>query len=545
MQSVQKPLRIVCLGSGWASLHATRALRSSVRSGDVELTVVGRENFHTFHGFIAEMLVGRIQPSQIITPTRRILAPARFHNAEIRAVDLDAREVVTSRLLDGREYRLPYDHLVIGLGSRDDTSRFPGVAEHALRLRSYWDALQARNRLIHALEMAEIEPDPVERRRLLTFVVAGGGYAGIEVVAEIEDYVRHAARAQYPGIDPREVRVMLVHSGPRILPELLPVYDNLVRWAERCLEGRGIEMRLGRRMAAATPEEAVLDDGERIATRTIISCTGMAVPALVESLALEKDERGRIRTDATGRALGRPDVWAAGDCAAMPHPDGGTCPPLAIYAMEEGRTVGKNIARVAEGREPKAFRFRAFGDACSLGRRRAVAQLKGIPLTGVLAWVIWRAFLLFYVPAWDRRLRLLLDWIIVPLTGREVVQMQVAEPYGIRHELYEPMQEVVRQGDVGSRLYLVCSGKLDVVHRGEDGREETLAHLGPGDHFGELAVFRGSRRTATVRACTRVQLIAVGREDAIALGSTLPAFGDEMRALPGTPASGVRAVAAS
>jgi NADH dehydrogenase len=211
--------------------------------------------------------------------------------------------------------------------------------------------------------------------------------------------------------------------------------------------------------------------------------------------------------------------------------------------MQTGRTVGRNIARVAEGRAPEPFRFRAFGDACALGRRRAVAQLRGIPLTGVLAWVVWRAFLLYYIPAWDRRVRLLLDWLIVPLTGREVVQMQVTEPVGLRHELYEAEQDVVRQGDVGSRLYLVCSGELDVVRRDEAGREETLARLGPGDHFGELAVFLGSRRTATVRARTRVKLLAVGREDAVALGATLRAFGDEVRALPGTPAAGVPTVA--
>lgn len=533
MASSQQPIRVVCLGSGWSTLFASRALRGAVRRGLVDVTVVGRDNFHTFHGFIAEMLVGRIQPSQIITPTRRLIAPARFHNAEVLAVDLEAREVVTARLLDGREYRLPWDHLVVGLGSRDDTTRVPGVAEHALLLRSYWDALAARNRLIHALEMAEIEPDPAERRRLLTFVVAGGGYGGVEVATEIEDYVRHAARREYPGIDPREARVVLVHSGAQLLPELLPRHAPLVRWAERYVRARGIELRLGRRLAAATSQEAVLDDGERIPARTIISSTGMAVPAVVEALPLEKDERGRIRTDTHGRALGRDDVWAAGDCAAVPHPRGGSCPPLALYAMQAGRTVGRNVARAVEGRAPEPFAFDAFGDACSLGRRRAVAHVRGIPLRGVVAWLVWRLFLLAYMPAWDRRLRLLLDWLIVPLTGREVVQMQVGEPVGIRRELYEPGQDVVRQGDPGSRLFLVIEGALDVVRQEADGTESTLATLGPGDHFGELAVFQGARRTATVRARTRARLLAVGRQDAVALSGTLRAFGDEVRALPG------------
>ncbi len=531
----REPLRVVCIGGGWNALYLARALRSEVRRGEVELTIVSRDNFHTFHGFIAEMLVGRIQPGHIISPARRIFAPARFHHAEVTAVDTAARTVTTSRLLDGRELVLGYDHLVVSLGSRDDLESTPGMAQHALRLHSYADAFAARNHLIDMMEMAAIEPDPEERRRLLTFVVVGGGYGGVEVASELDDYAHRLARTTYPSIDPSEVTVMLVHSGEHLLPELAPHHTKLQHWAERYLTATTLQIRTLTRVAAATPEEAILSTGERVPTRTIISCTGTALPPLLDQIPGERDERGRLRTDVHGRVLGADGIWAGGDCAAVPHPRGGTCPPLAIYAMQAGRLIGRNLARLTHGRNLVPLRFKGLGDACSLGRRNAVAQVKGVRMTGRLAWVVWRSFFLAYIPTWDRQVRLLLDWIITPLAGREVAQLRLGEPVGIRRELYEPGQVIVREGDVGRRLSLVASGEVDVVRAGPDG-EEWLATLGPGDHFGETSVFQNVRRTATVRAKTRVELVSIDRRDVVALSDTLQPFGEAVRRLPGAAA---------
>jgi NADH dehydrogenase len=532
------PIRVVCLGSGYVAAYLSYGLRRQIRRGVVDLTVVGRDNFHTFHGFIPEMLVGRIQPGQIITPMRRMVEPARFHNAEIQSIDLQRHEVLTTRLLDGREYPIHYDHLVLALGSRDDPSRYPGLAEHAFLLRSYWDALKTRNHIIDMLEMAEIERDPVERRRLLTFVVAGGNYGGVEVATELQHYFQLLVRKEYPGVRPDEVRVVLIHSGEELLPELLPHHVKLQRWAERYLLTTGLEILRNRRLAAATPEEAVLDSGERIPTRTIISCTGMGMPPVLEKLAVEKDERGRVKTDAFCRVIGSERVWAGGDCAAVPHPKGGYNPPLAIFAITTGQTIGKNLARLFARRPLVPYRFVGLGDACSLGRGRAVGHLRGFPFYGRVAGLIRRVFLLYFMPRWDRRLRVVLDWILDPIIGREVVQFRVGDPVALRRELYEAGQEIVRQGEVGSRLYLIVTGQVQVICRGDEG-EQMLATLGPGDHFGELAVFRNLRRTATVRALTRVEVIALGRTEAVALSGTIRAFGDEVRALPGTT-GGVR-----
>jgi NADH dehydrogenase len=526
--------RVLCLGGGWASLYCVRALRPAIRRGEVDVTVIGRDNFHTFHGFIAEMLTGRVQPGQIISAARRMFPPARFHNAEIEAVDLERRVVTTARHLDGRRYELPFDHLFVALGSVDDLSRFPGIAEHALKLKTYWDCFKVRNHILAMLELAEIETDPEERRRLLTFVVVGGGYGGIEVAAELHDYVRVLARREYPQVDPAESRVIVVHGGARILPELLDTHPRMVRYAEKYLTGRGLEFRLGMRLQAATPEEALLSSGERIATRTIISSAGTALSPLLDRFPYQRDDRGRLLTDEFTRVRGAEHVWAAGDCAAVPHPRGGICPPLAIFAMTQGRQAGRNILRTIRGKPPERYRFTGLGDACGLGRRHAIAQVKGIELTGIPAWIVWRAFFIWYVPTFDRQLRILLDWLITPFVGRDVVEIRVREPFGLRRQHYESGQEIVRQGELGQQLYLIWKGEVEVLRHNGDG-EVVLARLGPGEHFGEMAVFQNVRRTATVRAVTAVEVIAVGGQEARALSETVKPFGEAVGRKPGAP----------
>ena len=270
------PTRVVCLGGGYAAVAVARALRAGIRRGEFDVTIVSRDNFHVYHGFVHEMLCAKVQPSQIISPARRIFPPAKFHNAEIEKIDLAARTVTTSRLLDGRQYELPFDHLILALGSIDDLSRYAGTAEHSQKLKTYWDCFKARSHILSMLEMAEIEEDPVERRRLLTFVIAGGNFGGIEVATELQEYLQALARREYARIRAEEIRIVVIHSGDRILPELLQHHEPLVAWAERHLAGSGIDIRLKTRVEAATPEAVVLATGERIPARTIISCAGTA-----------------------------------------------------------------------------------------------------------------------------------------------------------------------------------------------------------------------------------------------------------------------------
>src|SRR5689334_5799782 len=249
---MKEPTRVVCLGGGWVAIYLARALRPALRKGQIELTVVSRDNYSTVHGLIAEMLTCKVQPQQINASVRELIAPAHFHNAEVESVDVEKKCVVTRRSLDGRAYSLQYDHLVVGLGSVEDLSRYAGMAEHTFPLKTFANCYRLRNHLLSVLEMAAIETNLEERRRLLTFVIAGGNYAGVEVACDLVDYFRFLTRKRYRELKFDEFRVVLLEMGPRILPELGTRHPYLVRYAEKRIARLRIDLRLNTGLAAAT-----------------------------------------------------------------------------------------------------------------------------------------------------------------------------------------------------------------------------------------------------------------------------------------------------
>jgi NADH dehydrogenase len=524
--------RVVCLGGGHCAASLAKHFGPAINRGLIEVTFIDRDNFSVFHGFIHEMLCAKVQPSQIASPARRIFPPSKFHNGEIERIDLAAQTVTTSRMLDGREYVLPYDHLILALGSIDDLSRYAGTAEHAQKLKTYSDCFKCRNHIIGMLELADIETDPIERRRLLTFVIVGGNFGGTEVATELQDYLHSLTRHEYPGIRPEEIKVVLICAGSHVLPELSQHHEPLITWAEGFLATSGVDIRYNTKVTAATPEEVVLSTGERIPSRTVISCSGTAQSPLLDGLDLLRDDRGRVKVDENLRVLGRTNIWAGGDCAAVPHPKGGSCPQLAIYAQTQGRQIAKNVIATVAGGKSKRYRFTGIGDACSLGRRRAVGHIKGIRLTGFIAWIAWRMTLLQFVPTWDRKVRLVIDWILWPVFGRDVVNIRMDDSFGMRREHYEPGQEIVREGEIGRRLYIIWEGEVEVF-RADGSGSEVLATLGRGQHFGEAAVFQDVRRTASVRARTRVDVLSIGHTESQAL-SVMSSFGDAINKLPVT-----------
>lgn len=508
---------VLCLGGGYVAINLARALRSRLRAGRVRLTVVSNENFHCFHGLVPEMLTGTLQPTDMLSPARRLFAPGDFINAEVQSIDLDRHRVTVARQLDGRPLELAYDHLVLALGSTEHLGRFPGLAEHALRLKSYAACFAARNQFVEMLELADMEPDPVERRRLLTFVVVGGSFAGCEVAGELSEFLPLVARAHFPNIEVREIRIVLVASTPTLLPEL----GSREPWTSRYVESAFardpmIEVRLQTKLASASSEEAILSDGTRIPTRTVVACAGMSAVPVIAGLAVPRDAHQRIMTDRFARVDGRTNVWAGGDCAAVPLADGGTAPGLAIWAMTVGRLIGRNIGRTLDQTELAPYRFTGLGDACAIGHRRAIAKLNGVPirLTGTAAWLVWRAFMLLYVPLWEKKCRVLYSWLMTAIVGRDFLNLRADAPMNVTRVFFDAGQDIVREGDVGTSLFLIQEGEVEVIKRGEDGTETRVATLGPGQQFGEVAVFQRVRRTATVRATSRVRLVQIRREAA-------------------------------
>jgi len=394
----------------------------------------------------------------------------------------------------------------------------PGLAEYALPFKYLGDALALRNRLIHTLEEADIEPDAEVRKALLTFVVAGGGFSGVEAVAELNDFVRAAAKS-FRNLRPEEIRVVLLHAGTLILPEL-PA--SLAEFAQGLLMRRGVEIRLSTRLAGATADAALLAGGDRIATRTLVSTVPSGPNPLVAMLPLKMD-RGRIVVDAGLEVPDRPGVWAVGDCAAVPDAKtGGLCPPTAQHATRQATQVARNIVAALRGEPKRAFAFTALGKMGSLGRRSAVAEIFGVKLSGFLAWWLWRTIYLLKLPGLDRKIRVATDWTLDLVLKPDIVQLKTERVPGVRREYFEPGQVIFREGDHGEWLYVVREGEVEVLKGDAAGQETPVRRLGPGECFGEIALVSDRPRSATVRAVSATNVLAVDREAFQALFATLP-----------------------
>jgi NADH:ubiquinone reductase (H+-translocating) len=509
--------RVVVLGGGFAGVYTALALEKALRGrDDFEVLLINRENYFVFQPMLPEVISGSIGLTDVVSPIRRLLPRTELHVRDVQSVDLERRLVVTSPGFLPHTHEIPYDHLVVALGNVTDFRGLPGLPEHALPFKNLGDALNLRHHVIRALAEAVIERhDPELRRQLLTFVVAGGGFSGVEVAAELNDFVR-AVAPSYRGLDPAEVRVVLVHSMDRILPEVAP---SLAVFAQDILRRRGVEIRLNARLAAATGTEAVLQGGERIPTRTLVSTVPSSPHPLVESLALPKGRGGRLVAGAQLQV--GPGVWAVGDCAQVLTPDGAVAPPTAQHATRQARVAAHNIVAALRGGQPRTFAFKGLGKMGSLGHRSAVAEILGIKVSGFLAWWLWRTIYLLKLPGWGRRLKVAVSWTLDLFLPPELVNLRLGASQGVTREHFEPGQDVFREGDLGDRLYIILSGQAEVA-RGQGAARTVLARLAAGQCFGEMALVRQTTRNATVRCLTAMDVLSLPKSEFATLAAHLP-----------------------
>jgi NADH dehydrogenase len=343
-----------------------------------------------------------VLPGHVVAPLRQMAPGVLFHQVEITSIDTAARRVHYHGAGPGH---FDYDHLVLSYGSQANLGLVPGMSEHALPLKTVGDALHLRNRVIARMEEAELSSDPTERRWLTRFVVVGGGFSGVEVAGEINDFIA-ASRRWYPKIG-NEVRLVVVHGGAHLLPELP---ERLGRFTERRLSRRGVEIRLATRSKQVDADGVVLDDGSRIDAGTIVCTIGTQPNPLSDDLPAEK-VRGRLQVDPDLSVPGLDGVWACGDCAAVPNAaDGRVSPPTAQFALRQGPRLAENIARRERGLPTQPFSYRPKGLMTSIGHNRAVARVYRLNLSGFVPWLLWRGFYLLYVPTLARKVRLYLEW---------------------------------------------------------------------------------------------------------------------------------------
>ncbi len=422
MNRSSRPARIVILGGGFGGIAVAQRLERRLRPGEGELTLISRENFSLFTPMLPEVSSGELDIRHIVTPIRPQLRHTRFILADVRAIDVKAQGVAYTHTLTGLTESIVYDQLVVALGSSTSTFGLPGVADRVFALKTLEDAGILRNRLVWLLELADSTTDAALRRRYLTIAVVGGGFTGVEAAGEIVELFRSVLQF-YPTIDPAMVRIALIEGGATLLPGL-PA--RMGSYSADFLRKRGVDILTGDGVASADDDGIVLQSGRRIETATIVWSAGVAPSSTVRDSALPLTKRGAIIVGRDFRVEGHPNVWALGDCAAIPDGSGGFYPPTAQHAIREGPALADNLVAALRGGATKPFSFNALGMMASLGGRRAVAQLPGNRvLTGLLAWFLWRSYYLLRLPGLDRKLRVAFDWTLEMLFPRDIAELRV------------------------------------------------------------------------------------------------------------------------
>jgi NADH dehydrogenase len=415
-----KTTRIVIAGGGFAGLYAAMHFdKRLARRADVEVTLISRENFILFTPMLHEVAAGDLYPGDIVNPLRRILRHVKFVDADVQAVDLNARCVHCKATVADRELEFEFDHLLLTLGSETNFFNMDGVRDWSVTMKSLGDAALLRNRMVALLEEAIVQSDDAARRQLLTFVTAGGGFSGAETTGAVNDFVRENVR-YYPQLREELIRVVMVHPGNFILPEL---GEELGRYAEHKLRERKVEVMKGPRVADYDGVTVTLSDGTSIPAATLIWTAGVKPSPVIAQLSCEK-ERGRLLVSEYLAVTGVPGLWAAGDCAAVPILDTENFhPPTAQHGLREGVVVAKNIEAIILDRPLKPFRFKMLGQLASIGHHTGVAMVFGIKFSGFIAWSFWRSVYLMKLPRLAKKLRVMASWALDIFFGQEIEQM--------------------------------------------------------------------------------------------------------------------------
>jgi NADH dehydrogenase len=471
---VDKPTHIVILGGGFGGVYTALRLRHHLarRPGRLAITLISRTNYFLMTPLLFEAASGVLEPRHAVTPIRTLLdqtslrssGACRFVEGEVLAIDA-AKKTVTARIgVHGSQTEsIAYDHLVVALGGITNRRMIPG-SESAMAFKSLADGIRLRNHVIERFEEADAEPDPKRKAALLTAVLVGGGLVNTELAGELSEFVRTLSRL-YPHVSAEGMKIHMIDAGPRIAAEFP---EDLSAYAAKTLAGRGVSIRTHTKTTRIAADGVELEGGEFIPAATVVLAAGVAPNPLVATLPVEREKKGRIVTDSAMRArpsspsLGTPgegggggpmpgdenplpnpppeyqgrgsetqNIWALGDCAAIPDPTGKPYPQLAQHALREARRLADNIILVLDGQEPQPFVYKTKGTLAALGHFKGIGKVGPFRIHGLLAWWVWRSYYLFQMPRWSRRIRIMIDWTVALFFKFDTVQLDITadEPF--------------------------------------------------------------------------------------------------------------------
>lgn len=512
--------RIVIVGGGFAGVTASEELNRRV-ARDVEVVVISSENHMVFTPMLAEVAGRSLSGLDVVVSGRQVAPRATWLTATVTGVDLKGNEVEYTRP-DGKIATLSYAHLVLACGSEINLDVVPGMAAHAYTLRTVGDGFTLGNEVIARFEQATLEPDDDERQRLLTVVVVGGGFTGVEAAGHLFDLMRNV-QPFYPQLSRNRPRMVLLQRGARIVPEFQ--HDSLSEFALRKLQQNGLEVMLKTEVQEVTARYVRLGTGERIDTGLILCAIGTAPPALIKKIGLPM-EHGRVKTEPDMRVTGAANVWAFGDCAAVPNAwNGQLSPPTAQFALRQATQLAANLVRVQQGVATRPFRFRPQGLLATIGHHNGVAEIYGLRFSGLLAWFLWRAVYLLKIPTLGRKLNVIVDWAWDIFFKPNIVQVHVEQQRRFKHGHYAARDFVFRKGEPGGAFFVVKAGSAALYL--DEATATPVVTFTKGDHFGDAALLEGAGHptyTASVKAETSLDLIILEAGDFTRLAESLGAL---------------------
>ena len=503
-ESPSRHFDVAIIGGGFAGVYCAQQVLKRLGAERLRVGVVASENHMVFQPMLPEVVGGSLSPQHVVNPIRMICKGADVLKAQVTDLDMTNR-VMT---LDGGRFtpavKVSFDHLMLAPGAGVDLSRIPGMSEHAYLMRTVGDAMKLRAAIISRMEEANLINKAQLRKEMLSFVVVGGGYSGVETAGQIQDLIV-GVRRYYDNIEEGEASVTLIHSGDRLL-SMLGV--RLGDYTGSCLAKMGVNIVFNKRVRAVTARTVQLNDGTTITSHLVVCTVGNAphplIKALGESGAVPL-ERGKLVVDATGQVKGHEKVWSAGDCAVFPKADGGNCPETAQFAMRQGALIGDNIFASLRKLPLKPFKFTGLGELATIGHRKAVAMVMGLRFSGLLAWFMWRSVYLMKLPGLDRKLRVMTEWTFELFFPRDInlLTPSFSSPLGEMH--LEAGDSLFRSGEPAQSLYAVKKGCVEIT----DAQGQIVKSAVAGEHFGERALMGDSIWRFDATAKESSELVAI------------------------------------
>jgi NADH dehydrogenase len=519
---------VLIAGGGFAGVYCAQAMarRLGPEASRKHVAIVADHNYMVFQPMLAEVAGSSISPRHVVNPIRLLCRSVNVLRGSIMEVELPERTLTLNAGIFSPPVTVGFKHLVVALGGIVDLSRVPGMPEHAFLMKSIGDAQELRGAVIDRLEEANLQRDEATIKRLLTFVVVGGGYSGVETAGQILDLIQGINRF-YPRIARKDYRVILVHSGKHLLPE---INEDLGAYCEKNMRARGVEIILNARVMSMTASKVTLGNGQVLESYTVVSTVGNAPHPILIDLCKKNNiptEKARIITDATMRVEGFENLWAAGDCAAVPMEAAKTapkqasadaampgsafaprkyCPPTAQFAYRQGICLGRNLADILKGASnpPRRFTFKGLGELASIGHQSAVADIMGLRFSGLIAWFMWRTIYLMKLPGLDRKVRVMIDWTLDLFFPRDITLLRSRTTEVLQEVHLEKGDPVFHAGEPAMSFYVVKKGRVDLC----DGDGPVMS-IGAGEHFGERALLHDQKWRFTALAAEATVLVSL------------------------------------